>query len=86
MYTTMEGLLDKIHTEMDKVNPFGRGDSSGDHGAYVEFLKKLLVLKEGNTPFTLILDDPLSNCFIYNEHAPKEDPKIKVEIYERTEE
>ena len=86
MYTTMEGLIDKLHTELDKINPFGKGDSAEDHGKFLDFLKKLLVLKEGNTPFTMILDDPISNCFIYNEHAPKEDPKIKIEIYERTEE
>jgi len=78
MYTTMEGLIDKIHSELDKVNPFAKGDSSNDRGAYKDFLEKLLVLKEGKKPFTLILDDPLSNCFIYNPNAPQDDPKIHV--------
>lgn len=50
------------------------------------FLAKLNELKEGNKPFTLILDDPLSNCFIYNPTAPEEDPQIQVEVYDRTEE
>lgn len=50
------------------------------------FLAKLNELKEGNKPFTLILDDPLSNCFIYNPIAPEEDPQIQVEVYDRTEE
>ena len=41
-------------------------------------------MKDGERPFTFILDDPLSNCFIYNPLAPEDDPQIKIEIYERT--
>lgn len=41
-------------------------------------------MKDGERPFTFILDDPLSNCFIYNPQAPEDDPQIKIEIYERT--
>ena len=36
--------------------------------------------------FTLVLDDPLSNCFIYNPSAPESDPQIEVTVYERTDE
>lgn len=43
-------------------------------------------MKEGNTKFTLVLDDPADNCFIYNPYAPLDDPKILVEMYERTQE
>ena len=28
MYTTVEGLLDKIITNMEESNPFGKGDSA----------------------------------------------------------
>jgi len=41
-------------------------------------------LKDGKKPFTLVLDDPADNCFIYNPSAPAEDPKLKIEVYERT--
>lgn len=41
-------------------------------------------LKSGEKPFTLVLDDAAGNCFVYNPHAPEEDPKIKVVEYERT--
>ena len=85
MYTTIEGLLAQTITGMKDVNPFGSGDSAQGNG-WRAFIKKLEGYQEGNTPFTLILDDPLSNCFIYNPNAPKEDPQIKVEVYERTEE
>ena len=47
-------------------------------------MKKLTALKDGEEKFTIILDDPLSNCFIYNPNAPEDDPQIKVEVYERT--
>ena len=35
-------------------------------------------------PFTIILDDPLSNSYLQNIYAPDEDPNMIVEIYERT--
>ena len=50
----------------------------------MEFIAKLKTFKEGNEPFTLVLDDPLSNCFIYNPNAPEDDPQITVEVYNRT--
>jgi zinc finger protein len=83
MYTTMEGLLDKIITHLNDTNPFGKGDSATNI-VFNEFLDKLRSLMAGEKPFTVVLDDPLSNCFIYNPMAPEEDPQIKVEIYERT--
>ena len=53
----------------------------------MEFLAKLNDYREGKTlPFTVILDDPADNCFVYNPFAPRDDPKIKIEIYERSEE
>ena len=34
-------------------------------------------------PFTIILDDPLANCFIYGD---ENEPNLTFEVYERTEE
>jgi len=46
---------------------------------------RLQELKEGKIlPFTLIMDDPMSNCFIRNPFYPEEDPNVTVEEYERT--
>ena len=73
VYTTIEGMLDKIITHLDDTNPFGKGDSKTNQDFQV-FLAKLTELKEGNKPFTMILDDPLANCFIYNPYAPEDDP------------
>ena len=41
-------------------------------------------MKDAQRKFTFILDDPLSNCFIYNALAPLDDPQIQIEVYERT--
>ena len=85
MYTTVEGLLDKIITNMEESNPFGKGDSAQDN-KYMELMGKLKDMKSGKTTFTLELDDPLSNCFIYNPNAPNDDPQINISVYERTQE
>jgi len=36
-FTTVEGLLMKAHDELQKNNPFGKGDSKTD-GQFLEFL------------------------------------------------
>ena len=41
-------------------------------------------VKEGNRPFTIILDDPLANSYLQNLYAPDPDPNMTVEMYERT--
>lgn len=35
-------------------------------------------------PFTLILDDPVSNSYLQNLYAPDDDPNMEIETYERT--
>lgn len=73
VYTTVEGLLDKIIEHLNNVNPFGKGDST-TNVKFLAFLEKLTLMKNGEQKFTFILDDPLSNCFIYNPNAPEDDP------------
>jgi len=85
VYTTVEGLVDKIAEHLSNVNPFGQGDSVQNQ-KLMEFLAKMEYLKTGKQPFTFVLDDPLSNCFIYNPNAPEDDPQIQIEVYERTHE
>ena len=73
LYTTIEGMLCNIIENLEESNPFGHGDSA-TNVKYLEFLDKLRELKDKNKPFTLVLDDAASNCFIYNPHAPENDP------------
>ena len=84
-YTTIEGMVTKIADGLEENNPFGKGDSAND-AKFTEFIAKLRELTEVKEPFTLILDDPADNCFIYNPFAPNDDPQITIEIYERSEE
>lgn len=83
VYTTVEGLLDKTIANLEESNPFAVGDSATNH-LFQKFLQQLRDLKDFKQKFTLVLDDPLSNCFIYNPVAPENDPQIEVTVYERT--
>jgi zinc finger protein len=85
VYTTVEGLLVKLIDQLKANNPFGQGDSAMDK-KYMDFLDRLSEFKDGkNLPFTLILDDPADNCFVYSPlDDPTKDPKILMESYERT--
>lgn len=86
VYTTIEGLITKVVDSLRENNPFGQGDSATDK-KFLEFLQTLEDYKSGKIlPFTIELDDPAANCFIYNPIAPESDPKIIEEEYERTEE
>ncbi|KAK1563861.1 hypothetical protein Q3G72_034085 [Acer saccharum] len=38
---------------------------------------------KGDSPFTLILDDPAGNSFIENLYAPSHDPSLSIEFYEQ---
>ena len=76
VYTTVEGLLNKIHTSLTDCNPFAVGDSTTLHhsnqesvketkGKFSAFLSKLDAYARGELfPFTLTLRDPLGNSFI----------------------
>ena len=46
MYTTVEGLISKTIENMEKVNPFGKGDSK-EGTAWLEFIEKLKIYKQG---------------------------------------
>ena len=83
IYTTVEGLLTKVHNKLEEANPFAAGDSAMND-KFKKFLAALEKLKQGEVKFTLILDDPLSNNYIYSELAPDPDPRLVIEDYERT--
>ena len=43
-------------------------------------------LREGGEDFTLVLVDPPANSYIYSPFAPRPDPRLTIEEYDRTEE
>lgn len=83
MYTTVEGLMDKLYKNLVEANPFGSisSDSASKHHLtndggefsgptstqikYMQFLERVKSCATGRMlPFTLVVDDPLSNSFI----------------------
>lgn len=76
MYTTVEGLLTKIHKSLYEQNSLQLGDSKRLHHSndskvqssasnFEAFLDKLLTYSKGeHMPFTVVIRDPLGNSFI----------------------
>ena len=82
MFTTVEGIIDKLCTQLLDT-PFTTGDSSVNN--LNDFVMKLRDLQQLKKKFTFILDDPLSNSFIFPIGENKDDDKrLKKEEYERT--
>ena len=85
-FTTIEGVLDQIYDELSGKLFSGDSSTTEDHNSFHSFLSKLKEVKSGSRPFTLILDDPLSNSYLQNLYAPDPDPNMTTELYARTEE
>ncbi|KDO34315.1 hypothetical protein SPRG_19130 [Saprolegnia parasitica CBS 223.65] len=84
LYTTIEGLLEKIRDNLTSGNPFAVGDSDGGRSGLATWLGRLEELKTGMA-FTLIIEDPLANSFIYSPFGnADEDPHMTAESYTRS--
>ncbi|OCF36830.1 zinc finger protein [Kwoniella heveanensis BCC8398] len=94
-FTTLEGLLNEIYTELS-TKVFRTGDSlhSGigqigqdggkDERKFEDFLRGLKDCISAQKKFTLIIDDPVSNSYLQNLYAPDPDPNMEIVEYERT--
>ncbi|KAI8638105.1 ZPR1 zinc-finger domain-containing protein [Parasitella parasitica] len=85
-FTTVEGLLRQVHTELCERASFIGGDSGTESGKakWKQFLDKLNLVADGKLmPVTLIIDDPLANSYLQNLYAPDPDPEMTIEEYER---
>jgi len=84
-FTTVEGLVQIIKTELEK-NPFFRGDSADKETSakYQHISEQLEKYINNEEPFTLVIDDPVSNSYIQSLYAPDPDPNLDEEVYERT--
>lgn len=82
MYTTVEGIIDKLCNNLAET-PFTSGDSCSDN-SIDKFIKKLRDLQSLKQKFTLVIDDPLANSFIFPIGEPENDTRLKKESYERT--
>jgi zinc finger protein len=77
IYTTIEGLLEKISDNLKDKNPFV-GDSADieTKDKLEKFFTELAELQEFKKPFTVIIDDPLDDSFILNPFYPNPDPRV----------
>ena len=84
-FTTVEGILTQVRDQLSSRS-FGYGDSStdGERATYKRFLDDFANLISGETPFTLIVDDPVGNSYIQNLFAPDPDPQLTIETYTRS--
>ncbi|NXM09162.1 ZPR1 protein, partial [Tyrannus savana] len=82
--TTIEGLIDRAVAGLEQDQPLRRATDQEVARKIDEFIVKLRQLKEGNSPFTLIIDDPSGNSFVENPHAPRRDEALAVTRYRRT--
>lgn len=66
VYTTIEGLLEKIQSHLKNNNPYYMGDSNDDtfKSKINVFFNRLEGLRNIEEKFTIIIDDPLDNSFI----------------------
>lgn len=101
LYTTVEGLLMKVHDGLKQANPFASGNEgpSTRHDKFDKFLSELKHIAEGNRlPFTLTITDPLSNSFVgpitpegqsflqQTDQSISDDERITIEKFQRSRE
>ena len=62
------------------------GDSDGGRSRLNAWLDRLEALKRGEESFTLIIEDPLANSFVYSPYGTaEEDPYMTAEKFKRSE-
>ncbi|OLL27073.1 Zinc finger protein zpr1 [Neolecta irregularis DAH-3] len=85
-FTTLEGLLKQVHSELYGRVYSQESDSTDPEkkARWESFLAGLSEAEEGKRKFTVILDDPLAASHLQNPYAPDKDPNMEIEDYERT--
>ncbi|CAI9542236.1 unnamed protein product [Staurois parvus] len=84
--TTIEGILERTIVGLQQEQPLRRAENAEVAKKIDEFIAKLQSLKDGETPFTFILDDPSGNSFVENPFAPQKDEDLTVTHYRRSKE
>ena len=85
-FTTIEGLLNQVSTELH-TRVFTQTSDSMDEETktrWIAFFAKLQDAIDGKIGFTIIMVDPLASSYIQNVYAPDNDPNMTVEEFERT--
>ncbi|XP_067826922.1 zinc finger protein ZPR1 [Heptranchias perlo] len=81
--STLEGLIDRAVAGLEQDQPTRKATDPEVASKIEEFVEKLKKLKDVETPFTLVIDDPSGNSFVENPHAPLKDAALKITHYKR---
>ncbi|XP_075695913.1 zinc finger protein ZPR1 [Rhinoderma darwinii] len=84
--TTIEGILERTIVGLEQEQPHRRAENIQVAEKIDAFITKLQSLKDGEIPFTFILDDPSGNSFVENPFAPQKDEALTVTHYRRSKE
>lgn len=82
--STVEGILERTIVGLQQEQPLRRAENAQVAEKIDQFITKLQSLKDGETPFTFIIDDPSGNSFIENPFAPQKDEALTVTLYRRS--
>ncbi|KAJ3115671.1 hypothetical protein HDU96_000219 [Phlyctochytrium bullatum] len=83
--STVEGMINKAVEGLSALQPQRKLIDEAVHDKIEEVIGVLRgYLDERGLPFTVVIDDPAGNSYIENLQAPKKDPKLVYEVYERT--
>ena len=81
---TLEGLLGNIADSLEEGQANRALEDVEVWRKVGAVMEEVRAMKEGERSFTLVLDDPAGNSFIENLYAPAADPRVSVDLYQRT--
>lgn len=82
--STVEGLLDRAVAGLEQDQPARRAAHPEVAEKIDEFTQKLKKLKDVESEFTLVIEDPSGNSFVENPLAPQKDEALTVSRFKRT--
>ena len=82
--STIEGILERAISSLEQGQPLRKAVDSEQADKVGAFIKKLKTFRNGDAPFTFVLDDISGNSFVENPHAPNKDEAMTITRYDRT--
>lgn len=82
--TTMEGVLERSIIGLQQEQTLRRVEHPDIAKQIDDFCEQLRVLKDGEKPFTVVIEDISGNCFIENPKAPASDHQLTESHFART--
>ncbi|KAM7422041.1 hypothetical protein PAMA_010227 [Pampus argenteus] len=82
--STVEGLLDRAVAGLEQDQAVRRAADPEVAVKIDEFIQRLRKLKEVESEFTLVIEDPSGNSFVENPSAPQKDEALTVSRFKRT--